>query len=95
MLSLPPEYGIELLCPICGSYDSASAWHLVLDTPEAQRFWRRHPRMRTLPVREVEAEGAHALWTGFESVDSGARLIVISDLQTYQVLSVQNEGGEA
>ena len=87
--SLLPEYSIELRCPICGSQDGASAWHLALDTPEAQRFWRRHPRMRALPVHEVESEGAHALWTGFESADGGARLVVISDRWTYRVLSVQ------
>jgi RNA polymerase sigma factor (sigma-70 family) len=93
--SLLPEYSIELRCPICGSQDGASAWHLALDTPEAQRFWRRHPRMRALPVHAVETEGAHALWTGFESADGGARLVVISDRWTYRVLSVQGEGEEA
>jgi hypothetical protein len=95
VLSLPPAYSIVLVCPTCGPYDGASAWHLILDTPEAQRFWRRHPRIRALPVHEVEAEGAHALWTGFESVDGGARLVVVSDLRTYRVLSVRSEGEEA
>jgi RNA polymerase sigma-70 factor (ECF subfamily) len=90
----PPEYGIVLECPICGPYDCASAWHLVLDTPEAQRFWQRHPRMRALPVHEVESEGAPAVWTGFESVDGGARLVIVSDRHTYRVLRVRGEGGE-
>jgi RNA polymerase sigma factor (sigma-70 family) len=95
VLSLPPEYSILLVCPSCGPYDGASAWHLILDTPEAQRFWRRHPRMRALPVHEVEIEGAPALWTGFESVDGGARVVMVSDLRTYRVLSVRSEGEEA
>jgi hypothetical protein len=84
-----------LICPNCGCYDSASAWHLILDTPEAQRFWRRYPRMRALPVHEVEADGVHALWTGFESVDSAARLVLVSDLRTYRVLDVRGEGEQA
>ena len=77
----------------------AEAWRLLakLRQPEGLASWlnaiARNICLRW--VREVEAEGAHALWTGFESVDSGARLVVISDLQTYRVLSVQNEGGEA
>ncbi len=89
---LPPEYGIELVCPTCGPVDGASAWHLVLDTPQAQRFWRRYPRMRAVPAYEVEAEGSLALCTGFESVESEARLVIMSDLQTYRVLRVQGEG---
>ena len=92
---LPPEYGIMLVCPKCGPLDRASAWHLVLDTPEAQRFWRRHPRMCVLPAYEIEAEGSLALCTGFESVDGKARLVIISDRETYRVLRVEGEGERA
>lgn len=91
---LPREYGIVLVCPACGPQGCASAWHLTLDTAEAQRFWRRHQRMRALPVREVEAEGRPALVSGFESADGHARLVIVSDRQTYRTLRVYGEGNE-
>jgi RNA polymerase sigma factor (sigma-70 family) len=90
---LPREHGIVLECPRCGPFDGSSAWHLMLDTPETQRFWRRHPRMRALPVSEVEAEGRPALVTGFESTDGQARLVIVSDRWTYEVLRVHGGTG--
>lgn len=90
--ALLPSHGIELVCPTCGSVDGASAWHLALDTAEAQRFWQRHPRMRALRVREVEAEGRPALITGFESVDTTARVVLTVDTRSYRVLRVRREG---
>lgn len=92
---LPHEFGIVLVCPTCGPQGCASAWHLTLDTAEAQRFWRRHQRMRALPVREVEAEGRPALISGFESADGQARLVIVSDRQTYQMLRVYGERDKA
>ena len=93
--SLPREYGVLIGCPRCVAFDTSTAWHLTLDTPEAQRFWRRHPRMRALPVSEVEAEGRTALVSGFESSDGQAQLVMVSDRQTYQVLHSYGEGVEA
>lgn len=66
--------------------DTTSLWHVTLDSPEAQRFWRRHPRMQALPVTELEFEGRSALHTGFVSRDDTARLDVIADRETYEVL---------
>src|SRR5205814_1519212 len=44
----PPEppllHGMYMRCPRCDLLDGGSPWHLGLDTPEAQRFWRRYPR---------------------------------------------------
>jgi RNA polymerase sigma-70 factor (ECF subfamily) len=84
-------YGIHLVCPTCQTMDSGSPWHLSLDTQEAQRFWRRHPRMRALPTREIETGGRPALVIGYESVTSGERLELIADRTTYQTLRVSGE----
>ncbi|HEY7093499.1 MAG TPA: RNA polymerase sigma factor [Ktedonobacterales bacterium] len=84
-------YGMYVRCPTCDLLDGGSPWHLSLDTPEAQRFWRRHPRMRALPTREVETGGRPALVIGYESVTSGARLEIIADRATYQTLQVYGE----
>jgi RNA polymerase sigma factor (sigma-70 family) len=92
--SIPPafRYGLELVCPDCKLRNDATAWHLTLDTRAAQRFWRRHPRMRALPVRELDAGGRPALLTGFESLDGHARLEVLSTRDTYEVLHIEGEG---
>jgi RNA polymerase sigma-70 factor (ECF subfamily) len=84
-------YGMYLHCPTCDLLDGGSPWHLSLDTPEAQRFWRRHPRMRALPTQEVEAEGRPALVIGYESVTGNERLEIIADRATYQTLRVYGE----
>ncbi len=85
-LGSPISHGIEGFCPRCGQVDSASAWHLALDTIEAQRFWRRYPRMRALPMREAEQNGRAVIVTGFEAVGTSARLEMVSDARDYTVL---------
>lgn len=79
-------YGIHMQCPVCGGIDNATAWHLALDTVEAQRFWKRHPRIRALPIRLVETEGHPVVVTGFESVGGQARIDILSDAESYAVL---------
>lgn len=80
--------GLQVYCPGCDALNTASMWHLTLDTPQAQRFWRRHPRMHALPVTELEFEGRSALHTGFVSRDGTARLDVIADRDTYEVMRI-------
>ncbi|MEO7003157.1 MAG: hypothetical protein ABI068_15195, partial [Ktedonobacterales bacterium] len=82
------SHGIYLLCSICGADDSASLWHLALDTLAAQRFWRRHPRMQALPIQPISYEGQPALLTGFTSYDGGAQVKVISNLNTLATLHI-------
>lgn len=78
--------GIEITCASCGESDNASIWHLGLDTPAAQRFWKRHPRMTALPGTEVESDGRPALVSGFASADGTARLDVVFDRSTLAVV---------
>jgi RNA polymerase sigma factor (sigma-70 family) len=86
-------YGIHLTCPACDLLDHGSPWHLSLDTPEAQRFWRRHPRMRALPTCEIETDGRPALVIGYESVTDNDRLEIVADRATYETLRVYGETG--
>ena len=87
----PYQHGVYATCLRCGILDSASAWHLTLDTPEAVRFWRRHPRIRPLPTHEIEVAGRPALVTGYESVESAARIEIVSARDTWETLSVRGE----
>jgi hypothetical protein len=91
-LATPTPYGIVGICPNCGPVDSTSAWHLALDTVEAQRFWRRYPRVCALPMKFVERNNRAAIVTGFEAVDSAARLCLVSDATTYTLLHVEAHG---
>ncbi|HET9110756.1 MAG TPA: RNA polymerase sigma factor [Ktedonobacterales bacterium] len=90
--SFGSPYGIVGVCSNCGIVDSSTSWHLALDTVEAQRFWRRHPRMRVLPITPVERDNRPALITGFAAIDSVARLEIISDAHTYALLHVAVAG---
>lgn len=85
-------YGIFGVCSRCGHGDDSTAWHLALDTAEAQRFWRRYPRMRALPITPVERENRPALVTGFEAFDGAARLDIVSDAHTYALLHIAMTG---
>jgi RNA polymerase sigma-70 factor (ECF subfamily) len=82
-------HGVFGSCPRCGIIDDATAWHLALDTIEAQRFWRRHPRIHALPMTAVERDNRTAIVTGFAASDGSARLEIISDATTYELLHVQ------
>jgi RNA polymerase sigma-70 factor (ECF subfamily) len=82
-------HGVRMHCTHCDSESSASLWHLLIDTPEAQRFWRRHPRIAGLPVREIECDGRPALVSGFTSVDLAARLEVVCARDTFDILYVE------
>jgi RNA polymerase sigma factor (sigma-70 family) len=82
-------YGVIGRCPNCGLVDISTSWHLALDTVEAQRFWRRHPRMRSLPLTHMERDNRAAIVTGFEAVGSGDRLVIVSDATTYALLRVE------
>jgi hypothetical protein len=52
-----------------------------------------HPRIRTLPEREVEAAGVPALVTAFESMAGRARLEVVSARDSYAVLGIYDTPG--
>ena len=85
-------FGIFGVCPNCGLVDTSTAWHLALDTPEAQQFWRRNPRMRSLPMTQVERDNRPAIITGFAAADGGATLQIVSDAVTYTILRVEARG---
>ena len=91
-LFLVSPYGIVGACQNCGIVDDSTAWHLALDTMQAQRFWRRHPRMRALPITAVERDNRPALITGFAATDGAERLEIISDANTYALLHVAVTG---
>lgn len=78
-----PRYMVS--CPGCGNASWASVRALAQTEPEAQRFWREHPRMRSWPVREITYKERSAHLVTFESTTSGKRLDVIIATRPYEV----------
>jgi RNA polymerase sigma-70 factor (ECF subfamily) len=87
-------HGMYIFCDGCGCASDVSLAGLALWSPAGRRFWHAHPRLRTLPEREVEAAGRAALVTSFESIADAARLDVVSARDTYEILSVHGAPDE-
>jgi RNA polymerase sigma-70 factor (ECF subfamily) len=86
--------GMYLRCDGCGCAHDLTLAGLALWSPKGRRFWRAHPRLRTLPEREVEAAERAALVASFESIADAARLDVVSARDTYEILSVHGAPDE-
>ncbi len=84
---------VSTTCPACHSACNTPLDGLVLMLPEGQSFLRNYPRVRTLPYQHVETSGREAIVTRFESITANATFTVVSDYDTYQVLSIFREGG--
>jgi RNA polymerase sigma factor (sigma-70 family) len=80
---------IEAICPRCGTENACTSFgFLALSTPEGRRFFREHPRIRSLPDREIEVDGRPAAVTSFASVGDSALLEVVVARDTAQVLGI-------
>lgn len=86
------ENGLQffhIACASCGyPTNNASLDFLLLARPEAQRYWREHPRVRRFIPRAMEAQGRPALLAGFGSMTDSSRLEAIVARDTFDVLSV-------
>ncbi|MFN8489650.1 MAG: RNA polymerase sigma factor [Caldilineaceae bacterium] len=88
-IAVSDTYAIQLHCPACQQWrtqtDIAALAHCC---PEVQQFGRAHPRMRTLPLRLVETNGASALLVTFQDVTSQAELDLLFDHTTFTRLTL-------
>ncbi|MCB0165844.1 MAG: RNA polymerase sigma factor [Anaerolineae bacterium] len=86
--SLRHRRGLHIYCARCeeGSYVSVDG--LALHAPAGRDFWRREPRIRTLPAVAIERDGLPALHLPFESITTDAALDVILRRDTYELLAV-------
>lgn len=86
--------GVHHRCGACDRKPDASLAALAFWQPEVRRFWKDHPRLRTLPEREVEVGGRAALLIRFESVVGTAGVDVIHARDTYELLEIHGATGE-
>ncbi len=101
LIGVPPDDGpwlhrdwrFRVLCGDCGWFFTLSFPGSIFALPEVQRFWRAHPRMRTLPVETVTVDGSPAIVTRFASVTESANLAVISARETFAVLGIHANNG--
>ncbi|HYN89830.1 MAG TPA: RNA polymerase sigma factor [Ardenticatenaceae bacterium] len=89
--SLRRQRGAHVRCLACGSSSYSTLDGMMLNLPEGRRFFRRHPRIRTLPQREIEAGGVPALVTHFESVTGSATFDVVVARDSYAVLQIHGD----
>lgn len=89
------RYFVGADCPRCGRVLVHTALcFLALGTPEGRKFWRAHPRIRTLPSRETEAGGVPAVVTAYESLTDGARFAAVFARDTFKVLDLYGHSQE-
>ena len=79
---------IILHCHVCGWASNKSTHGLVVGSQEAQRFWRNHPRLKTLPLQDIEVQGSLALLTRLQSVTDSAQMTLITRRDTMEILQV-------
>lgn len=85
--------GVHVHCERCDVTCSMRLSNLTLYLPQAWRFWRAHPRIRTLPDRVVDVGGQMALVTRFQSVTGATGLDIVTARDTYEVLGVHDRAG--
>jgi RNA polymerase sigma-70 factor (ECF subfamily) len=85
-------YQWDASCMVCPSVNTHHLNNRMLASPTALNFWKRYPRMRRLPERDTEAEGAAAVWSGWESVTGNARLEFLVSRNTFNILQVRQTG---
>jgi Sigma-70, region 4 len=85
--ALHGEPGIHVACG-CGSLNFSTLGGMALYTPEGRRFWRAHPRIRTLPQREAEIAGHPAILVSYDSLTDLARLDVAFARDTLQIVGI-------
>jgi transposase-like protein len=82
--------GLFLVCSRCRHWGCAGPHGLALMRPETQQFWRRHSRVRALPVRLVNFGERPAVAVPFESLSGRAIHEVLLDRETLHVLHVSS-----
>jgi RNA polymerase sigma factor (sigma-70 family) len=79
-------------CRRCTAMTLNAQFINILALPETRRFWRHHPRIRSVDEREVEAAGCPAIVAGFESVSGSSRLDIIYARDTFDLIEIHGHG---
>lgn len=80
--------GLHVHCGSCQAAVWTALGALALSSPAGRRFWRRYPRIHTLPDREIEVNGAPAVVTSYQERAGEARFDVVFARNTLAVLDI-------
>lgn len=72
----------------CAMQNTCDLPIMALASQEGRAFWRKHPRIRLLPLGEQEVGGALALRVSFVSLSDNARLDLLAARDTLQPLQI-------
>lgn len=83
------QQGIHVWCDTCGivTWENTLSG-LLLSLPATNKFWLEHPRIQTLPQREMEIDGAPAIVTTYASLTNSDQLDVVVAADTFRILAV-------
>ena len=85
------EPGLSNYCASCNIANWSSLDFMLFSLPEVQHFWKKHPRLRTLPQQDLEVVGRPALLTTFESITEQARLDIVTSADSFVVLNIYGD----
>ena len=80
--------GVHLRCGACHAPAWSSLDSLALSLPEGRQFWRRYPRIHTLPQREIEVDGVAAIVTSYAEYAGRASFDVVFVRNTLDVIGI-------
>jgi hypothetical protein len=88
--SVRAKRGMHIFCHDCqsGSYESLEG--LALNLPQGQTFFQAHPRVHSLPQREIDHAGSAALVISFAGVTDNAAYDVILKKDNYELLATHS-----
>jgi RNA polymerase sigma factor (sigma-70 family) len=81
------RHGLVVSCVWCGDVAWSSIAGIALGRPEVRAFRREHPRLRAVPVREVDAGGA-ALVVRYEDALGSSGVDVLFERDTLRLIGV-------
>jgi RNA polymerase sigma factor (sigma-70 family) len=85
----PRQIGpLYIECERCGETTSTAHAAIALSLPEGQRFWKAHPKIQLHSLAELESAGSSAIVSSFTSLNSSARLDVVTTRETVKVIGV-------
>lgn len=84
----PTRRGLSVRCETCDTGSNGSLRMFLQSSPEVRAFWARHPQMRTLPEREIEAAGVPAVLISFQSLTDPAHIDMVVADDTFELIDV-------
>jgi len=88
--SVRAKRGLHIYCHDCesGSYETLDG--LALNLAPGREFFQAHPRIHSLPQREIERAGVPAIVVAFAGVADNATYDVILQRDTYETLAIHS-----